>query len=223
MRERDKLTRRRMLSMSLAVGGYALSSPFAHLLAQQRLRRTPDQILGPFYPLIKPLDQDADLTVMTGKVGRAKGQVIHLTGRILNLNGEPVAGARVEIWQANAQGRYTHPSDTNTAPLDPNFQGYSVQVTDREGRYRFKTIKPGAYPAAGGSWMRAPHVHFQVTGRINQFVTQMYFDGEALNETDRFLQSAGAPQMLVSKLSPPTKDFGTDSLVVNWDIILLSG
>jgi protocatechuate 3,4-dioxygenase beta subunit len=212
-----------MLLMSLAAGGYALTSPFGHLLAQQRLRRTPDQILGPFYPLIKPLDQDADLTTVNGKAGRAKGQVIHLMGRVRNLKGEPVAGARVEIWQANAQGRYTHPDDTNTAPLDPSFQSYSVQVTDKEGRYRFKTMKPGAYPAAGGSWMRAPHVHFRVTGRVNEFVTQMYFDGEPLNDTDRFLRSAGAPQMLIAKLSPPTKGFEPGSLVVNWDVILLSG
>ena len=223
MQKQNKLTRRGMLSMSLALGGYALSSPFSHLSAQQRLRRTPDQILGPFYPIMKPLDQDADLTIINGRTGRAKGQVIHLMGRVLNTRGNPVEGARVEIWQANAQGRYTHPDDSNPAPLDPNFQGYGVQVTDREGRYRFKTIKPGAYPAAGGSWSRAPHVHFDVTGRANQFVTQMYFAGESLNDTDRFLRSAGNPQMLVAKLLPPTKDFEPDSLIVNWDIILLSG
>jgi protocatechuate 3,4-dioxygenase beta subunit len=212
-----------MLSMSLAFGGYALSPPSARLLARQRLRRTPDQILGPFYPLIKPPDQDADLTAVSGKVGRAKGQVIRLTGRVLNLKGEPVAGARVEIWQASARGRYTHPDDTNPEQLDPNFHGYGAQVTDKEGRYRFKTIKPGAYPAAAGGWMRAPHVHFRVTGRANEFVTQMYFDGEPLNDTDRFLQSAGAPRMLVAKLSPPAKDSEPGSPVVNWDIILLSG
>jgi protocatechuate 3,4-dioxygenase beta subunit len=212
-----------MLTMSLALGGYALSTPFSHLLAQQRLRRTPDQILGPFYPRIKPLDQDADLTIFKGMAGRAKGQVIHLMGRVLNIHGDPVEGARVEIWQANAQGRYTHPDDSNPAPLDPNFQGYSVQVTDKEGRYRFKTIKPGAYPAGGGSWTRAPHVHFEVTGRANQFVTQMYFDGEPLNDTDRFLQSAANRELLVAKIVPPTKGFEPDSLVANWDIILLSG
>ena len=223
MQEQNMLTRRRMLTMSLALGGYALSPTFRPLLAQQRLRRTPDQVLGPFYPLIKPLDEDADLTIISGRTGRSKGQVIHLTGRVLNIQGKPVSGARVEVWQANAQGRYTHSSDSNSAPLDPNFQGYGAQVTDKEGRYRFKTIRPGAYPAAGGSWMRAPHIHFNVTGRVNQFVTQMYFDGEPLNDTDRFLQSAGNPQMLVAKLLPPSKNIEPDSLVVNWDIILLSG
>ena len=212
-----------MLLLSFAFGGYALSSPFSHLLARQRLRRTPDQILGPFYPMIKPLNQDADLTTVKGRTGRAGGQVIHLTGRVLNIRGNPVEGARVEIWQANTRGRYAHPDDNNPAPPDPNFQGYGVQVTDEEGRYRFKTIKPGAYPAAGGSWTRAPHVHFDVMGRTNHFVTQMYFDGEPLNDSDRFLQSAGSPQMLVARLLPPTKDLEPDSLIVNWDIILLSG
>ena len=222
MREHDKLTRRRLLAMSLGLGGYALSSAFHPLLARQRLRRTPDQIQGPFYPLVKPLDQDADLTIIAGKAGRAKGQVVHLTGRILNALGAPVEGARVEIWQANAQGRYTHPSDSNPAPLDPNFEGFGVQVTDKEGRYRFKTIKPGAYPRAVGG-MRAPHVHFQVTGRADELVTQMYFDGERLNDTDHYLQNAVNPQALVAKLSPPTRDLEADSLVVSWDIVLLSG
>ena len=223
MQEQNKLTRRRMLKMSLALGGYALSSPFSHLLAQQRLRRTPDQILGPFYPMMKPLDRDADLTILDGRTGRAKGQVIHLMGRVLNIHGNPVEGARVEIWQANAQGRYTHPDDSNPAPLDPNFQGYGVQVTDKQGRYRFKTIKPGAYPTAVEGWTRPPHIHFDVTGRTNQFVTQMYFDGEPLNDKDRLLQSAANTRMLVAKIMPPTKDFEPDSLIVNWDIILLSG
>ena len=81
--------------------------------------------------------------------------------------GATLEGARVELWQANAHGRYTHPSDTNPAPLDPNFEGFAVQDTDAEGRYRFKTIKPGAYPATA-NWMRPPHLHFEVTGKINR-------------------------------------------------------
>ena len=98
-------------------------------------------------------------------------------GRFLNMKGEPIPGARVEIWQANTYGRYTHPGDTNPAPLDPNFEGYGVQITDAEGRYRFKTIKPGAYPAAQG-WTRPPHIHFKVETKTNWLVTQMYFYGE---------------------------------------------
>jgi protocatechuate 3,4-dioxygenase, beta subunit len=219
MQEQNKLTRRRMLTMSLALGGYALSSRFSHLLAQQRLRRTPDQILGPFYPMMKPLDQDADLTIINGKTARAKGQIIHLTGRVLNLQGNPVAGAQVEIWQANMHGRYAHRVDNNPAPLDPNFQGYGVQETDKQGRFRFKTIKPGAYPSQSAG-MRTPHIHFQVTSGPTRLVTQMYFEGEKLNETDHFLQSAVNKELLVTKLLPPTRDLEPVSLIINWDIVI---
>lgn len=205
--------------MSLALGGYVLSSPLEHLVAQQRLRRTPDQILGPFYPMMKPLDQDADLTSITSKTERAKGQFIHLTGRVLDPQGNPVSGAQVEIWQANMHGRYAHPVDNNPAPLDPNFQGYGVQQTDGKGRFRFKTIKPGAYPSQSVG-MRTPHIHFQVTSGPTRSVTQMYFEGEKLNGTDYFLQGAVHKELLIAKLMPPTKDFEPDSLIVNWDIVI---
>src|SRR5258708_32638846 len=91
--------------------------------------------------------QPADLTRVSGRSGRAEGQMLNVMGRVLNLTGEPVRNAKVEVWQANAHGRYTHPSDPNPAPLDPNFEGAAVLTTDSEGRYRFKTIKPAAYPA----------------------------------------------------------------------------
>jgi protocatechuate 3,4-dioxygenase beta subunit len=94
-----------------------VSSKFA--FAQAALGRTPHQILGPFYP-IKPLDQNADLTRVSGRPGRAEGQVINVMGRVLNLKGEPVRNAKVEVWQANAHGRYTHPSDPN--PRAARFQ-----------------------------------------------------------------------------------------------------
>src|SRR5260370_37619577 len=107
-------------------------------------------------------------------------------GRVVDVHGKPVNGARVELWQANARGRYTHPSDPNPAPLDPNFEGFAVQTTDAEGRYRFKTIKPGAYPA-NPNWMRPPHLHFEVTGKVNRVGTQMHFPSVSLNDTSRLL------------------------------------
>jgi protocatechuate 3,4-dioxygenase beta subunit len=146
------ISRRRLLATSLAAGGLAVGSKA--LVAAESLRRTPADILGPFYPLMKPLDQDADLTVIRGKSGKAAGQVIHVFGRVLNAQGEPVPSARIEVWQANTHGRYTHPSDRNPAPLDPNFEGFTTLVTDAEGRYRFKTIKPGAIPRMAGSARR---------------------------------------------------------------------
>ncbi len=173
--------------------------------------------------MLKPLDQDADLTVIAGKTGRAQGQVVHLTGRVLNVDGQPVKGARIEIWQANAQGRYSHPSDRNPAPLDPNFEGFSVQFTDSEGRYRFKTIKPGAYPATS-TWMRPPHVHFEVTGKSNRLVTQMYFPGDPLNDKDLLLQAVRSNREgAIATILLPTKDLAPDSIVANWDVVLDKG
>ena len=216
------ISRRRVLGMSLAVGGLTLSGAASSVLAQA-LKRTPGEILGPFYPVLKPLDQDADLTMISGKSARAQGQVLQLTGRVLNLKGEPVPGARVEIWQANTHGRYDHPSDRNPAPLDSNFQGFAVQFTDAEGRYRFKTIKPGAYPATP-DWMRPPHVHFEVMGKSNRLVTQMYFPGEPLNEKDLLLQGLRAnKEGAIAKLLAPTKDVEPDSLIALWDIVLDKG
>jgi len=182
-------------------------------------RPTEEQVEGPFYPVIKPSDQDTDLTVIKGKTGKAKGQVIYLSGQVLNLKGEPIPEAQVEIWQANASGRYTHPSDGNPAPLDPNFQGYGVQATDAKGEYKFKTIKPGAYPVSSGR-TRTPHIHFCVTSKIKQLVTQLYFEGEPLNEQDIIFKNVRNKESVFSKLIASTKSTERDALVAVWDIVL---
>jgi protocatechuate 3,4-dioxygenase beta subunit len=223
MSTRHGLSRRQVLGMAaVAAGGLALSDRIGIALAQT-MKRTPGEILGPFYPVIQRADQGADLTIVPGKSGRAMGQVIHVMGRVFNAEGQPVRGARVELWQANAQGRYTHPSDTNPAPLDPNFEGFAVQNSDGEGRYRFKTIKPGAYPATG-TWMRPPHLHFEITGKVNRVITQMYFPGEPLNDKDILLQNIRANREgLIAKVLPATADVEPDSLIVVWDIVLDKG
>jgi protocatechuate 3,4-dioxygenase, beta subunit len=214
------MSRRRVLATT---AGLVVTGATGPVMAAELIRRTPSQILGPFYPVMKPLDQDADLTVIRSKLGKAAGQVIHVIGRVVNPRGEPVKGARIEIWQANTHGRYTHPADTNTAPLDPNFEGFTTLVTDAEGRYRFKTIKPGAYPEDDKT-MRAPHIHFDVTGRLSRLVTQMYFEGEPLNSQDRFMATARAnAKRLTVKLAPPTRDLEPESLLANWDIVLERG
>jgi len=164
--------------MAIAAGGFALASPARSVFAQA-LNRTPGEILGPFYPVLRSVEKTANLTTVPGKPGRAAGQVIYVMGRVLNVQGQPVKGARVELWQANTHGRYVHPSDANPAPLDPNFEGFAIQDADAEGRYRFKTIKPGAYPV-NANWMRPPHLHFEVTGKINRVITQMYFPGRVV-------------------------------------------
>jgi protocatechuate 3,4-dioxygenase beta subunit len=216
----DDLSRRDILKMSAVVGvASVVSTRFA--FAQMPAQRTPDQILGPFYPL-KPLGRDADLTRVPGRPGRAQGQVLNVMGRVLNLKGEPVRNAKIEVWQANAHGRYTHPSDTNPAPLDPNFEGAALLTADTDGRYRFTTIKPAAYPAGPNS-MRPAHIHFQVSGQQDRLVTQMYFEGDQYNATDRFLQTAGRTELLVTKLLPPTSELEPESKLVMFDIVLNVG
>ena len=214
------LSRREILKMSAIAGlASAVSTRFA--MAKAALPRTPEQILGPFYPL-KPLDQNADLTRVTGRPGRAEGQVLTVMGRVLNLKGEPVRNAKVELWQANAHGRYAHPSDTNPAPLDPNFEGSAALTADSDGRYRFMTIKPAAYPA-GPNLIRPAHIHFQVSGRQDRLVTQMYFDGDPYNATDPFLNSVGRKDLLTTKLVDASSEFEAGSKTAAFDMVIYKG
>lgn len=158
------------------------TATFATAAAAKPLGFTQPLTMGPFYPLTKPAEQDNDLTRVRGHKHRARGEVAEVSGRILNIGGDPVPGALIEIWQANAAGRYFHPSDKNTAFLDPGFQGYANLRADRAGAYRYVTIKQGAYPGPGG--MRTPHIHLDVDGRVDRLVTQMFFPGEPLNAND---------------------------------------
>jgi protocatechuate 3,4-dioxygenase beta subunit len=148
---------------------------------------TPQEMLGPFYPEHPLPDHDFDLTRIRNHGARARGEIVELVGRVLRRDGTPVSNALVEVWQANAAGKYRHPSDTNTAPIDPDFQGYAKLVSGSDGGFRVITIKPGAYPAPIG--LRAPHVHFQVQSRDCRLSAQMYFPGEPLNETDPLLST----------------------------------
>jgi len=220
--DKKVLTRRQMLEMAIGMGGLVALTGSAFAQEAKRLL-TPEVQMGPFYPLMKPLDTDADLTLMAGRTGHAEGKIVHLAGRVLNYKGEPVSGAKIEIWQANMHGRYAHSSDPNTAPLDPNFQGFGVNMTDSEGRYRFKTIKPGAYPVAP-DWKRPPHIHFDVAGKINRITTQMFFAGEALNDKDQlFLELGSRREAAIGKSLPTQKNLGADSMVINFDIVLDKG
>lgn len=188
MSARSRLSRR-----ALITAGAGLAAGVAGTGAMaEALGATPANPEGPFYPKHRQADTDADLTLIDGHEGRAEGEVIRVTGRVLDEDGEPIAGAVVDVWQANSYGRYHHEDDPATAPLDPDFQGWAVMKTDADGRYAFRTIKPGAY-RVGGDWTRPPHIHFRVSRRgYHELTTQMYFAGEALNERDRLLQSVPA-------------------------------
>ena len=173
--------RRRVLGAGLA----ALAA--SAVARAEALRATPSNALGPFYPPKKPADSDADLTRIVGRADRAQGTLLVVTGRIVDTSGRPIEDARIEVWQANAFGRYHHPSDTDASgQLDPAFQGYGALRSASDGTFRITTIKPPPY---GG---RTPHIHFIVAGDRTRLTTQMFFEGEARNESDglyRYLSS----------------------------------
>lgn len=220
-RKGNGITRRKLLASAIGFGGLAITSS----AQTESLPFTPPMPMGPFYPVIKPLDRDADLTLLKGNTMRAKGQVIHLAGRVLNRNGGPVVGARIEIWQANSFGRYRHASDPNTEPIDPNFQGFCVLKSDNQGRYRFKTIYPGSYPGLI-SGRRTSHIHFDVSAKNDRLVTQMFFPGDVLNDQDVLFQNLRtdrAKAAATATLLSGGKDIPASERLYMWDIVLLTG
>lgn len=161
--------------LTLGALGVALPRP---AIAGDPLPVSPLMDLGPFYPVQRPLDDDADLTRLKGHKTRARGEVIEISGRVLTPDGTPQQGVTLEIWQANAAGRYDHPGDTGEAPLDPDFQGYARIVTDAQGGFRFLTIKPASYKAGNLGFLRAAHIHLDVQSKQQRLITQLYFPAE---------------------------------------------
>lgn len=198
----------------LAVGAVALARPLEAVAA---LLPTPAQSTGPFYPRELPLDRDNDLATVAGAPSRARGELTHVFGTLRDVEGRPLAGARVEIWQCNAFGRYHHPNDTRDAPLDPGFQGFGETRTAADGAYRFRTIKPVAYPG------RTPHIHFAVTAPGGtRLVTQMYVEGAPGNERDSLLNSIRDPaarRSVIVTLKPAPEIEG-GALAGTFDIVL---
>ena len=181
------------------------------------------EITGPLLGEERVRPADADLTA--GHPGEPQGERIIVTGRVLDGDGRPVRRSLVEVWQANAAGRYLHAADQHPAPLDPNFTGLGRCLTDDEGRYRFVTVKPGSYPWRNqpNAW-RPAHIHFSVFGRsfTQRLVTQMYFPGDPLQPLDPIFNSAPDPaarQRLVARfelgLTEPEWALG-----YSWDIVL---
>ena len=157
-----------------------LRSPRNALLS---LDNTISEITGPVFGHDMIGELDDDLIRNFAKDGDPIGQRIIVHGRVLDEDGRGVAGALVEVWQANAGGRYRHKKETYLAPLDPNFGGCGRTITDEDGYYRFRTIKPGPYPWPNGvnDW-RPAHIHFSVFGHgfAQRLITQMYFEGDPL-------------------------------------------
>jgi protocatechuate 3,4-dioxygenase beta subunit len=182
----------------------------------------PTEVTGPLLGEGRVEPGDADLT--TRHAGAPIGERIIVTGRVLDSGGRPVPAALIEIWQANAAGRYRLDVDSHPAPLDPNFDGAGRCPTDAEGRYRFVTIKPGAYPWGNhpNAW-RPAHIHFSLCGRAftQRLVTAMFFPGDPLFGQDPVFNSvpAAARDRLIGRL-----DLGLTepdwALGYEWNIVL---
>jgi len=206
-----------MFSRRRIVAGVAASAAVSAISGPgwAALLPTARQTAGAFYPRTKPLDSDNDLVIVAGRSGRAKGTVLHLGGRVFDPGGRPVRGARVEIWQCDAFGRYHHPRDGGGG--DPNFQGFGEDITDPDGVYRFRTIRPVRYTG------RTPHIHFAVSGGgFGRMTTQMYVAGEPDNASDGILNSVRDPRAraaLIVALNP-APDIEAGAVTGTFDIVL---
>jgi len=185
--------------------------------------QTLSEITGPLYGYGEIGRFDHDLTRQ--HPGEPVGERIIVTGRVLDEDERAVPNTLVEIWQANAAGRYAHAGDTHAAPLDPNFSGAGRTMTDSEGCFRFVTIKPGAYPWQNhdNAW-RPPHVHFSVFGRsfLTRLITQMYFPGDPLLTFDPIfnaIPTEAARQRLVASLDLDLTEAGW-ALGYRFDVVL---
>jgi protocatechuate 3,4-dioxygenase, beta subunit len=216
------LSRRQAMTGALAAPLLAAQAA-AQAAAQTGLKPTGQETLGPFYPVRAPASHDTDLTHYPGhKGGRALGQVIQLTGRVLDTSGRPLPKAALTVWQANAAGRYTNPVDSNPAPLDPNFLGVVSFTVAGDGSYRLRTVKPGAYPEPSGT-LRTPHIHFDVVNADYRLVTQMYFPGEVLNGKDLLLSTLAARHRdPAASICKPTTTSEPGVLAFTFDMVMLT-
>jgi protocatechuate 3,4-dioxygenase beta subunit len=193
----------------VAAGAALIAGP---AIGQTRLRPTPAETEGPFYPDKMPAETDPDLVRMAGQVRQAGGEILALSGRILGVDGRPISGAMVEIWQVDANARYIHTADAGRGGRDLAFQGFGRTKAAADGRYAFRTIRPVRYPG------RTPHIHYKVyrpDGRV--LTTQMVIAGEPGNERDGVFRSV-APQdrdLVTAKL-----DRGGEGWVTRFDIVL---
>jgi protocatechuate 3,4-dioxygenase beta subunit len=206
--DRRQIMRTGLWAASLGLAG--LSVRHAHALTA-----TPAQTEGPFYPREVPRESDADLTWVNGQTASALGTVTEVSGRVLSEDGRAMTGVRVEIWQCDVHGRY-HYLRTLPAGADPNFQGYGETVTDGDAAYAFRTIRPVPY---GG---RTPHIHFAVSGPgFRRLTTQMYVEGEPMNDRDGILGRVRDPGQRAA-LIVPLHPHGTKpgALVGRFDLVL---
>jgi protocatechuate 3,4-dioxygenase beta subunit len=172
----NKKTRRKLLLSLIAIPASAIA---------EAVMPTPSASEGPFYPTpgMRFNDVDNDLVKITSEVEQAGGEVVLLSGRVLDKTGSPITGARVEIWQCDIKGRYLHRGDSGGSPRDPAFQGFGHDLSAADGSYSFRTIKPTAYPG------RTPHIHVKVlVDNQQQLTSQFYLPDHPDNKRDWLYQ-----------------------------------
>lgn len=202
-----------VLAALVGLSGTALCQP----AAKKGLAQTPAQMEGPFYPDKLPPDTDNDLVIVNNSKTLAKGTLTHLFGKVHDANGKPVTGAVVEIWQVDGNGVYLHSQSSSRAKYDTNFQGFGRCVTNLQGEYYFRTVKPVPYPG------RTPHIHFIVKKDDKRLLTtQMYVKGEPLNSKDFILNSIRDQKVRESIIVDftPRKGSKSGELVARFDIIV---
>jgi protocatechuate 3,4-dioxygenase, beta subunit len=210
--------------------------PYLYEAYQSTRRRAPhlplieipltlSELTGPGPTISAIIPEDADLTRNAGTEGEAIGQRIIVTGRVRDDRGSPIAGTLLEIWQANASGRYVHKRDQWPGPLDPNFLGIGRCLTNNDGIYRFLTIRPGAYPWKNhpNAW-RPAHIHFSLFGpsMLSRLVTQMYFPDDPLHQLDPILNGVPTPAARAQLIATYDHNITEPewALGYRWDIIL---
>jgi protocatechuate 3,4-dioxygenase beta subunit len=211
------LSKRRFLH-GITIGAAAFTVPGAFA---QMLRPTAVTGDGPFYPDKLPLDTDNDLLIINDRITPAVGEITHLTGRLLAGNGAPIRNAFIEIWQSDMHGSYIHTDGSNDGKIDGNFQGYGRFLTDAEGRYYFRTIKPTSYTLLGQ--FRAPHIHVAVSKAGRRLMaTQALVQGHEDNARDLIVERVRDPaalETLMVEYRPlPRSTLG--ELTANFDIVL---
>jgi protocatechuate 3,4-dioxygenase, beta subunit len=206
-----RLARRGLLIGAAALAGLEPRAALAALLA------TPAQTPGPFYPKKLPLDADNDLVRIAGHTREAAGTITHLFGRVLDTDGRGIASARIEIWQCDSKGHYHHVDDGDARQLDPDFQGYGKTLSAGDGSYRFRTIRPVAYPG------RTPHIHFKVATAGSHLTSQFYIAGEAQNERDFVYREAARSAQQRERIEmrlQPASGLEPGALATSMDIVV---
>lgn len=183
------------------------------------------ELTGPGHVISAITPEDADLTRNAGTGGEAIGQRIIVTGRVLDERGTPIPNTLLEIWQANASGRYLHKRDQWPGPLDPNFLGIGRCLTNAEGVYRFLTIRPGAYPWKNhyNAW-RPAHIHYSVFGpwTLSRLITQMYFPDDPLHKLDPIMSSVPTEEARTALIASYDHNLTEPewALGYRWDIVV---